>query len=94
LGYAVAALYNLVVFPRGALLKDAEYRRQYRILLARLKQARTEAGLTQVEAAKKLAKPQSFLSKVESGERRIDFVEIQFLAKLYRKPLSFFEVTE
>jgi hypothetical protein len=33
-----------------------------------------------------------FISKAESGERRVDFVELQHLAKIYRKPLSFFEV--
>jgi transcriptional regulator with XRE-family HTH domain len=78
--------------PRGAVLKNAEYRRHYRALLARLKEARISAGLTQVRAAAKLSEPQSFISKIESGERRIDFIEVQFLAKLYRKPLSFFEI--
>jgi hypothetical protein len=43
--------------------------------------------------ARKLSKPQSFVSKFESGDRRIDFVELQYLAKLYRKPISFFEIS-
>ena len=77
---------------RGGVLKSAEYRRHYRALLSRLKEARIDAGLTQVRAARKLSKPQSFISKIESGERRIDFIEMQFLAKLYRKKLSFFEI--
>ncbi|HEY6388986.1 MAG TPA: helix-turn-helix transcriptional regulator [Candidatus Acidoferrum sp.] len=47
-----------------------------------LKQARIDAGLTQTQVARKLSKPQSFVSKFESGERRIDFVELQYLAKL------------
>jgi len=42
-----------------------------------LQQARTEAGLTQVELAVRLGKPQSFVSKYESGERRLDLVELQ-----------------
>jgi transcriptional regulator with XRE-family HTH domain len=74
------------------LLKSGEYRRHYRALLNSLKQARNDAGLTQAQVARKLSKPQSFVSKFESGERRIDFVELQYLAKLYRKPLSFFEI--
>jgi transcriptional regulator with XRE-family HTH domain len=70
-----------------------ENRRHYRALLNSLRQARKAAGLTQAQVARKLSKPQSFVSKFESGERRIDFVELQYLAKLYRKPISFFEIS-
>ena len=34
---------------------------------------------------------QSFVSKFESGERRVDFVELWDLAKIYKKPMSFFK---
>lgn len=63
----------------------------YQRFLKRLKQARLDAGLTQAQVASKLRKPQSFVSKIEAGERRLDFVEVQGLAKLYAKPLSFFQ---
>jgi transcriptional regulator with XRE-family HTH domain len=53
-------------------LKDTSYRHRYALFLGRLKQARVEAALTQVEVAKKLERPQSFVSKIESGERRVD----------------------
>ena len=43
-----------------------------RFLLVR---ARKEANLTQVQLARKLARPQSFVSKFERGERRLDVVE-------------------
>lgn len=56
----------------------------------RLRAARTSAGLTQVEVAKQLAVPQSFISKCESGERRVDVVELQALARLYKKSLTYF----
>jgi transcriptional regulator with XRE-family HTH domain len=49
-----------------------------------------EAALTQVEVANRIRRPQSFVSKVESGERRIDAVELNELARVYRKPLDFF----
>jgi len=40
-----------------------------------LRQARVDAGLTQVELAEKLGKPQSYVSKAELGERKLDFLE-------------------
>jgi ribosome-binding protein aMBF1 (putative translation factor) len=67
--------------------------RQYKAFRLRLKQARQDVGLTQVEASRKLSRPQSFISKCESGERRVDFVELQELARIYKKPLSFFQVS-
>jgi hypothetical protein len=35
--------------------------------------------------------PQSFLSKCESGERRVDFVELREFARVYGVPLKFFD---
>jgi len=58
--------------------------------VGRLRQARTAAGLTQVEVARRLGKTQSFVSKCESGERRVDVVELADLARLYRKPVTWF----
>jgi transcriptional regulator with XRE-family HTH domain len=66
------------------------YSARYRALMGRLKRARLEAGLTQAKAATALGRPQSFISKCESGERRIDPVELERLSKLYGKPLHFF----
>jgi transcriptional regulator with XRE-family HTH domain len=65
-------------------------RARYRQFLRRLRAAREEAGLTQVEVAKALRRPQSFVSKCESGERRVDVVELERFAALYQKPLDFF----
>jgi transcriptional regulator with XRE-family HTH domain len=62
----------------------------YRPFLRRLREARLAAGLTQVDVAAKLRRPQSFVSKCESGERRVDLVELTEFARLYRKELSFF----
>jgi transcriptional regulator with XRE-family HTH domain len=71
-------------------VNDKGYHKAYKRFLARLIQARRDAGLTQVEVAKRLGKAHSFLSKCELGERRVDFVELQQLAKIYGKDISFF----
>ncbi len=63
---------------------------RYRQFLKQLRAARLEAGLTQVEVAGALGKPQSFVSRVELGERRLDIVEVEQFAKLYKKPLGYF----
>jgi len=60
------------------------------VFIARLRQAREDAGLTQVEAARQIGRPQSFISKCESGERRVDGVELQQFARMYGKEIGFF----
>jgi len=66
------------------------YLKEYKAIIELLKKARLESGLTQVEVAKKLKKPQSFISKCEACERRIDLLELINLAKIYNKPISYF----
>ncbi len=67
-----------------------KYRVKYQKLTAKLRSASLEAGLTQVEAGKKLKKPQAYLSKIERGERRVDAVELDELAKVYNKSMDYF----
>jgi transcriptional regulator with XRE-family HTH domain len=45
-------------------------------LRQRLKEARVGAGLRQVDVADALGRPQSYVAKIESGERKVDFVEV------------------
>jgi len=66
------------------------HRETYRYVIKQLRKARLEADLTQVEVAEKLKKPQSFISKIESGERRLDITEIAQIAKIYKKKLEYF----
>ena len=49
-----------------------------------------QGGLTQVQVAKWLGRSQTWLSKCELGERRVDFVELEDLAAAYKVPLNFF----
>ena len=62
----------------------------YRKIIRRLKEARRGVGLSQQAVADMLAKPQSFVSKIESGERRLDVAEIKRFANVYGKSTSFF----
>ncbi len=66
------------------------YSKEYKNVIERLKKARLEAVLKQEDVAKKLKKPQSYISKIERGERRIDVVELELFAKLYKKEIKWF----
>jgi transcriptional regulator with XRE-family HTH domain len=63
---------------------------EYQSMLTRLRQAREAAKLTQVEVAQRLGKPQSYVSKVETGERRIDPIELARLAEIYGREVGYF----
>lgn len=56
------------------------YSVEYQQLCALLRELRREAGLTQVDVAERLDVPQSFVSKYESGERRLDVIELRHVA--------------
>lgn len=56
----------------------------------KLKQARMEAGFTQSEVAKKLGCSQSWVSKIELGELRVEAIWLNRLAKLYGKKVEYF----
>lgn len=60
----------------------------HKILLETLHQARLKAGLTQYELANRLQGPQSFVSKYESGERRLDIIELHTICRSLDIPLS------
>ena len=66
------------------------YSEKYKKVLERLHQARKERGLTQSDVAKALGKHQSYVTKCENGERRIDIVELSDFAHLYRKSIEYF----
>lgn len=57
-------------------MKKSVWQEKYKKLSAELRAIRTSAGYTQVQLAEKLEKPQSYVSKYESGERNLDFIEV------------------
>lgn len=67
-----------------------KYQAKYQKLTAKLRSARQDAGLTQVEAGKLLKKPQAYVSKIERGERGVDAVELAEFAKVYKKDINYF----
>lgn len=66
------------------------YTERYKAFLERLRQARKDEGLTQIDVAKSWGKHQSYVAKCESGERRVDIVELVEFARLYKKSLNYF----
>jgi len=80
----------LLPMEHGRRRRSAVHGSAYQHLLKRLRQARLNAGLTQVQVAKALGRHQSYVTKCELGERRIDPIDLQRFAMLYHKPLSYF----
>lgn len=58
------------------------YEDAYRALLVALVDARQAAGLTQQQVADQMGRPQSFVSKVENGDRRLDVIEFLEICQL------------
>lgn len=65
---------------------------EYQIFLDLLKELRAQASLTQEDIATALGETQSFVSKCERGERRIDIVELRQFCQVIGIPLAEFAV--
>lgn len=68
----------MIIAVASSSLTKSVFTPEYAQFAARIVELRKEAGLTQVELAQRLGRPQSYVSKYERGERRLDVVE--FLA--------------
>ncbi len=62
-------------------MKPYNYERRAERLRALLVELRKNAGLRQTELAARLGCPQSFVSKYESGQRRLDLIELEAICK-------------
>tara|TARA_R100001480_G_scaffold32077_3_gene43410 strand:- start:676 stop:990 length:315 start_codon:yes stop_codon:yes gene_type:complete len=77
MGYPQVGCNLPVLFSGGTgSLKKNLYTHRQRILLDLLRKIRKDAGLRQDDVAERLGRPQSFVSKYESGERRLDILEL------------------
>ena len=58
-------------------MQKSIYSETYAVFLVLLRETREKAGITQVELSEQLGETQSFVSKCERGERRIDIAELR-----------------
>jgi len=66
------------------------YTNEHKIIIKRLKIARLALGLNQKQVSEKLGKTQSYISKIESGQRRLDIPQLRLFSEIYKKNLDFF----
>jgi transcriptional regulator with XRE-family HTH domain len=71
-------------------MEKSIYTREYAAVLRLLKNARESAGITQVQLAERLGQTQSFVSKIERGERRLDIVQLRTILKEFDVSLAKF----
>ena len=69
-------------------MKKSTNKQEYRLLQKLLRDTRKQAELNQSEVAELLGQPQSYVSKYESGERRLDLIELRQICKILNIPLT------
>ena len=71
-------------------MQKSQHTKKYRRLLEALRETRKKAGLTQTEVSKRLGSYSTFITKLESGERRVDVIELTELCHIYGVKLQVF----
>lgn len=73
-------------------MTKAIYRREHEIFLQILRRLRVESGMTQAQCSAALGRPQSFMSDVERGVRRLDAVQLRDLCLVLGTNLTNFSM--
>ena len=71
-------------------MKKTRFNKEYKKLAQKLKDARKKAHLKQTELATRLGKPQSYISKIETGHRHVDVFELKELSQILKKDINYF----
>jgi len=66
------------------------YSKDHKYIIEQLKKTRKEMGLKQSEVARLLGKTQSYVSKIEAGQRKIDIIVLKEFTRIYKKDIIFF----
>ncbi|WP_459556771.1 helix-turn-helix domain-containing protein [Lacunimicrobium album] len=71
-------------------MEKSIYTAEYEALLELLKELRKQSGLSQIDLAAKLGQTQSFVSKVERGDRRLDVIQLRTICHVLGQTLPKF----
>ena len=71
-------------------MSNTIYSKEHKDLVTKLRNARKESGLNQIEVAKLLGRSQSYVSKMEKGQRRINVTQLKEFAKIYGRKIDYF----
>ncbi len=71
-------------------MKVSTYSTDHKELNHKIRKPRADAGLDQKQAALLLGTTQSNISKIESGQRKIDVMQLKELARVYKRRLAYF----
>lgn len=71
-------------------MEKSTFSDEYAVFLRLLRQSRTAAGVTQEQLAERIGNTQSFVSKCERGERRLDIVEVRAFCRAIGVPFGRF----
>lgn len=71
-------------------MEKSIFTREHAVLVAALRDLRLRAGMTQVDLAAKLGRSQSFVTKAETGERRLDVVQLRQVCRILGTTLPLF----